>query len=220
MKKRKLYKLEISSDGEGVLAVSLVENPAIDKLFIYLSKDFQMIQLKEVNADKHILIGPVLIPELEILRIDDKGEEYYITFSKDTVVKVAQLFLSAQNNNNATLEHSVKLEDLSIVESWIVEDSLKDKSSFYDLTLPVGTWCVMMKVNNDDVWDNYVKLGKVKGFSLEGIFSSSLVEASAAVIAENIVELSDEDILDKLKQIIEANDEDEKTLELLREELQ
>jgi hypothetical protein len=56
------------------------------------------------------------------------------------------------------------------VESWIIEDEQKDKSRIYGLEMPVGTWMVSMKVNNDDVWNNYVKTGKVKGFSIEGFF--------------------------------------------------
>ena len=30
------------------------------------------------------------------------------------------------------------------------------------------------KVNNDDIWNNYVKEGKVKGFSIEGFFADKL----------------------------------------------
>ena len=71
---------------------------------------------------------------------------------------------------NATLEHNHKIEGLSLVESWIIEDSEKDKSRAYGLEYPVGTWMVSMKVNNDDIWEGYVKEGKVKGFSIEGWF--------------------------------------------------
>ena len=42
------------------------------------------------------------------------------------------------------------------------------------MELPIGTWMVSMKVNNDDVWENYVKTGKVKGFSIEGYFTDKL----------------------------------------------
>ena len=71
---------------------------------------------------------------------------------------------------NATLEHNEKIEGLSLVESWIIEDSDKDKSRAYGLEYPVGTWMVSMKVNNEDIWETYVKEGRVKGFSIEGWF--------------------------------------------------
>ena len=75
------------------------------------------------------------------------------------------------NQNNATLEHEKKMLDgMSVVESWIIEDEKTDKSRLYGFDLPVGTWMISMKVNNDEVW-NDVKEGKVRGFSIEGYFA-------------------------------------------------
>jgi len=54
----------------------------------------------------------------------------------------------------------------------IVEDSKVDKSALYGLNYPKGTWVAMMKVNNDDVWEQ-VKSGAIKGFSIEGKFSDN-----------------------------------------------
>ena len=43
--------------------------------------------------------------------------------------------------------------------------------SFFDKDdLPEGTWMATFKVDNDEVWNNYVKANKVKGISLEGNF--------------------------------------------------
>lgn len=182
-KKRKLYRMEISdmTDDNGVYALSLVYQPAIEELFVHMSKEVQMIQLQQVSGEKQMLVGPVLIPNKEISRVDDKtGEEYAIIFPEEVVEKAAQLYLLRQNNNNTTLEHSVELEDLSVVESWIIEDPLRDKATVYNMTYPKGTWMVKMKVNNKEIWDEYVKTGKVRGFSLEGMFGHRLVAASKA----------------------------------------
>ena len=62
---------------------------------------------------------------------------------------------------------------MTVVESWIVEDKVQDKSAKYDFNVPVGTWMVSMKVDNDEVW-NKVKLGEIKGFSIEGFFADKL----------------------------------------------
>jgi hypothetical protein len=62
---------------------------------------------------------------------------------------------------------------MSVVESWIVEDTEKDKTAKYEMSVPVGTWMISMKVNNDDIWEK-VKLGEVKGFSIEGYFADKL----------------------------------------------
>jgi hypothetical protein len=173
----------------GIDAVSVVQSPAIEENFIYLSK--HEIELKEVDAEKRILMGAALIPDKQIFRRNEK-EEYYIFFSKDTVRQASELFLMNSNQNNATYEHDQKLKGLSVVESWIIEDSKTDKSRLYNFNLPVGTWMISMKVNNDDVWQD-VKDGKVKGFSIEGYFADklemSLQDAEEQELINKIVEI-------------------------------
>jgi hypothetical protein len=173
----------------GIDAVSVVHSPAIEENFIALNK--HEIELKEVDAEKRILMGAALIPDKQIFRRNEK-EEYYIFFSKDTVRQASELFLMNSNQNNATYEHDQKLKGLSVVESWIIEDSKTDKSRLYNFNLPVGTWMISMKVNNDDVWKD-VKDGKVKGFSIEGYFADklemSLQEQEEQELINKIVEI-------------------------------
>lgn len=129
----------------------------------------QKVEFKEVSNEKRVLMGAAMIPDKPIYRLDG-DEEYYVFFTKETIRRASELYLMNGKQNNATLEHEVKLDGLSLVESWIIEDSEKDKSRAYGLNHPVGTWMVSMKVNNDDIWDNYVREGVVKGFSIEGWF--------------------------------------------------
>jgi hypothetical protein len=151
----------------GIQAISIVENPAIEEDFVDLAT--QKIEFATQNDEKRILMGAALIPNKPIYRRNGE-EEFYVYFSKDTIRKASELFFQNGNQNKSTLEHQAELQGLSVVESWIVEDEQKDKSSLYGLQMPVGTWMVSMKVNNDDIWINYVKTGKVKGFSIEGYF--------------------------------------------------
>ena len=174
----------------GVDAVSIVEFPAIESNFISLN---QQLELAKVDDEKRILMGAALIPNKHIYRRNG-DDEYYIFFSDDTVRKASELFLMNSNQNNATLEHEKKLKDLSIVESWIVEDTEMDKSKKYGLNAPVGTWMVTMKVNNDMIWNDFVKTGKVKGFSIEGYFADKL-EMSLEIAKE-------QELIDKIKSII------------------
>jgi len=160
----------------GIEAISIVDEPAIEENFIALSKQHQ-IKLAEVNKEKRILMGAALIPNKNIFRKNNE-DEYYIFFSEETVRKASQLFLMRGNQNKSTLEHQAQLHGLSVVESWIIEDDVHDKSRKYDLNMPIGTWMVSMKVNNDEVWQKYVKTGKVKGFSIEGYFTDK-IEMSA-----------------------------------------
>ena len=160
----------------GIEAISIVDQPAIEENFIALSKQHE-IKLAQVDEEKRILMGAALVPDKNIYRRDGE-EEYYIYFSKDTVRKASQLFLMRGNQNKSTLEHQAELHGLSVVESWIIEDEVHDKSRKYDMELPIGTWMVSMKVNNDEVWNDYVKTGKVKGFSIEGYFKDKLEMAA------------------------------------------
>ena len=166
--------LDEAQEMMGIEAISIVENPAIEENFLALKSD--EIKLAEVNKEKRILMGALLVPNKPIFRRNGE-DEYYIYFSKDTVLKASQLYLKNGNQNNSTLEHKHELNGLTLVESWIVEDEKYDKSRKYGLDVPVGTWMGAVKVNNDEIWDEYVKSGKVKGFSIEGYFADK-VEAT------------------------------------------
>jgi hypothetical protein len=170
MKPTKIIELVIDEKDEqtGIHAVSVVHSPAIEENFIALSK--LEVELKEIDLEKKILMGAALIPNKQIIRANKDGEPYYIYFSDDTVRKASELFLMRSNQNNATIEHAQKLSGMSVVESWLIEDEVHDKSVKYGFNLPKGTWMISMKVNNEDVWKD-VKDGKVKGFSIEGYFA-------------------------------------------------
>ena len=180
----------------GIEAISIVDRPAIEENFIALSQEHK-VELAEVDNEKRILMGAALIPNKNIYR-QSEDEEYYIYFSEDTVRKASELFLMRGNQNKSTLEHEAELHGLSVVESWIIEDETHDKSRKYDMDLPIGTWMVSMKVNNDEVWNDYVKTGKVKGFSIEGYFTDKLAMSSEFVTEEEATEILEE-IFDHLR---------------------
>ena len=209
--KKKVYSMFIDEEDmdAGVFAISLVESPAIEANWITLSKQLK-IELATADTEKRILLGPVLIPNKLIPRLDEEtGEEYDIKFDEAVIEKAAQLYMMRQHNNDATLEHAESINDLSVVESWLVVDSKNDKSNAYGLSYPIGTWMVMMKVNNPIIWEDYVKNGVVKGFSLEGLFGHNLVEASKQQHLVALSELTDifdseyaEELLATMKGII------------------
>jgi hypothetical protein len=176
---------------QGIEAVSVVEYPAIEENFIALAK--HQVELKEIDQEKRILMGPALTPNKKIYRKNEKTKrEWEIFFKEETVRKASELFLMRSNQNNATLEHAKDLDGMSVVESWIIEDDVHDKSVKYGFSLPKGTWMISMKVNNDDIWKR-VKAGEVKGFSIEGYFADkyemSLIENNNDLIINQLKEL-------------------------------
>ena len=152
----------------GIDAISIVEHPAIEENFVALNNQKEY-KLAEADTDKRLLTGALLVPNKTIYR-KDGDDEYYIYFTRETVRKASEMFLMNGYQNNSTFEHRLELSGLSLVESWIVEDEVKDKSQIYDMDLPLGTWVGTMKVTNEEVWKDFVKTGKVKGFSIEGYF--------------------------------------------------
>lgn len=167
----------------GVQAISIVGDPAIESNFIALSKEPE-IKLAKIDEEKRILLGPALIPNKTIYR-KDGDREYYVYFSNDTIRKASQLFLKNSRQGQSTLEHAMKLTGLTVVESWIVDDTEKDKSAFYGMKMPVGTWMTAIKVDNEQVWNNEVKNGNVKGFSIEGYFADKTDLSHVAKEDEN-----------------------------------
>ena len=199
----KLYELLIDENDlllSGVHALSIVENPAIQSDFIALG-DQKPVLLAEVNKDKQILMGAALIPSKPIYR-KDGDEEYYVYFSKETIAKTAEAFFRNNNQNNATLEHAEVLDNMTVFESWIVEDPEFDKSKKYGLEVPEGTWMVSMKVDDKDVWDNYVKDNKVFGFSIEGKFANVLRKESSDM---NFSDQVLDGTLELIKQFLKDN---------------
>ena len=165
----------------GIEAISLVENPAIEENWVAFAGD--QVNFAKQDEEKHILMGAALIPNKPIYRRDGENE-YYVYFSKETIRRASELFFQRGNQGESTLEHEKAIQGLTVVESWIIEGE-QDKSRMYGLDMPVGTWMVSMKVENDDVWENFVKKNLVKGFSIEGYFvdkvnMSEMREESAA----------------------------------------
>ena len=151
----KLFELTIDDDFlDEVFAISLVEDPAIESNFVWFDKE--KVQFQKIDNEKRLVVGPVLIPNKKIFRIDGEGNGYEVFFSPETIEKLAQGYLKKGYQAKTTVEHEDKVKGVTLVESWIKTSKL-DKSNSYGLNLPVGTWVGMMKIDNDEVWKDYVK---------------------------------------------------------------
>jgi len=97
--------LDESEELAGIEAISIVENPAIEEDFVALKN--QEYKFANIDTEKRILMGALLIPNKPIYRKNGK-DEYYIYFSKDTVLKASQLFLKKGNKKNSQQENREK----------------------------------------------------------------------------------------------------------------
>ena len=201
----RIVELILDEDQEiGIEAISVVENPAIEEDFIALKS--QEFKLAEVDKEKRILMGALLIPNKPIYRRNGE-DEYYIYFSKDTVLKASQMYLMQGKQNKSTLEQQYEINGLRLVESWLVEDKVHEKSVKYGMDLPLGTWVGAVKVNNDQIWNEFVKTGKVKGFSIEGYFADKMERPKESIKNElaKIEEAEAEYLLSQVKAIIKSD---------------
>ena len=184
----KIIELIIDEEAElfGIDAISIVSKPAIESSFLALNK--QKLTLTEADPDKRILIGAALIPDKMIYRHNGE-EEFHVYFSKKTIRRAMELFFKFGNQGNTTLEHEHKLNGLNVVESWIVDDPQMDKSKLYGLDVPKGTWMVSVKVDNDAIWQDWVKSDKVKGFSIEGYFIDKMQQETRSKLMSELTDI-------------------------------
>ena len=140
----------------------------------------EMSKLKEVEEsfsvtdEEQVLVGPLMTPNKLIKRRDADGE-YYVYFTEDTIKKLAYKAMKDKIIDRVNLEHdSANKVDAYLVESWLVEDETKDKAINYGFSPKKGQWYGKYKVDDSKIWQEYIKSGLVKGFSVEGIFSEML----------------------------------------------
>jgi hypothetical protein len=188
MEKRKVIKCVIDEEGKlGVYAIGLVEAPAIQENWVALSD----IKLTSLNEERRMLYGPALIPDKHILRLNpETKEEYYIYFDRETIYRASHLFLKKHLQNAHTLEHELAVTGCTVVESWYKE-SESDKATHLGINVPDGTWMIGTHVEDDGVWQE-VKAGRVKGFSIEGMFDEEQVKmTSVEPLANMLKEIED-----------------------------
>lgn len=196
--KPKIYNVEF--EGSEIFAISLVEFPAIEEEFIALSKEKKQPILL-MDEEKHIIIGCVLKPDFPIYRYDDIRGEYYIKFSKNTIEHLSQEFIK-RTDKSITLDHESDTNKVEVIESWVKVDMEKDKSNVYGLDVPVGSWLISCKVNDENIWQS-IKNGERNGFSIESLCALNEINLNTMTNKEQLesVVVSDS-FWDKLKQII------------------
>lgn len=164
----KRVKMVLANKSMGVSAISLVDSPAIEEGFVKLREDQKELKLS-FDSDKQIVTGPVMIPGQEIYR----NSSFYlgecmIFFDAETIKAASELYLSS-NKSAVTLQHKDDTNKVKICESWIIEDTEKDKSKMYGFELPVGTWMASHHVEDLEIWEK-IKSGEMNGYSIESIF--------------------------------------------------
>lgn len=136
----------------------------------WAQNDFAKFEFRIADEEQRLLYGPVMVPNKMILRRDEGGEPFYVFFSRKTIKKMAEKFLQQNKLHNTDIEHDgLVTTNNKLVESWVSDSMVHDKSYAMGFALPKGTWYVGYKINDDETWAD-IKEGRLKGFSLSGQF--------------------------------------------------
>lgn len=177
----KLTVYELKFDEElvdGVYGISLVEEPAMGVNFIKFNNQKEILFKSDVSEER-VLTGPILIPDELIYRNNIKGEPAYVYLNRDTISQLQKNFFKKGYQFNSTIEHMDKIDGVYFFESWIVRNPSNDVANELGFNVPAGTLMMSMKVDNDEVWEDFVKTGKVKGFSIDAMLDLLKVEMSS-----------------------------------------
>lgn len=163
-KKRKKYLVTKNSEA---YACSLVTSPAVEELFVAFNEEQPIVE-KFADEKKHMITGVVAVPNKPIFRRNADGEEYDIVFSAEAIEEMAKDFLKEYRQHEVTLQHQENAEGVYLVEQWIKNDMVYDKSLAIGLSkeLPIGSWIQTYYVDSNDVWQR-IESGELQGLSLE-----------------------------------------------------
>lgn len=195
-----LFEMFFDPDKEGVTAISLVTDPAIEvDFFAFNNETSEVKQVTPLKSDeaKQMIIAPVMIPNKQIYR---QALDGFVFFSEDSIQKFAYEYLK-HFNHNTTLEHKVKVDEgIYVVESWIVE-SENDKAYDYGFEVPKGTWMVKMHVVNPTLWDKYIASSELKGFSVEMFAGVKQIKTKTEMKKNAMLELFSKFLDETIKEV-------------------
>ena len=187
-KKLPIYNAEITDEMEGIFAISLVDYPATQSNFVYFNEDKAIQKFSIQNEEQRIVSGVVMLANTPIYRRDANGAEYYILFSEETIRLMAEKMLKDNNQNQVDLYHNGEMIGSVNLLELFIKDSQKGIVPTYLEDVPDGSLVATYKVRDDKVWEA-IKSGKLRGFSLAGIFGMSKEDSEEKDLQEILSQL-------------------------------
>jgi hypothetical protein len=187
MEKLPIYRFVVTEDDDAQLeAVAFVDSPAIEMNWqAFSSKQY----LFKADAEKRIISGPLMVAELPIYRRDESGE-YYGVFQKEDIYNLRNKFFKQGKSNlvNEMHDSNKMIEGVYMIESFLIDEARGiNAPTGYNLT--DGSWFGSYKIDNDEVWNDFIKSGEFKGFSVEGIFNTVKIGEKPQGIIEDIINI-------------------------------
>lgn len=196
-----IKKYIVNADESEIFAFSVVDSPAVESDFVYMSKENEKQEYVALESnEKHMLYGCALRPDFPIYRYDEEDGEYYIEFTKEAVEKLCRKYFQQSRQNTWTKQHMSEANGITVVESWIKTDMLYDKSIALglDKDLPIGTWFLGAYCDSNEVWEE-CKKGTYNGFSLEAMCALQSVNFNKQ---DMVADRKEDEMFEKTKQFI------------------
>ena len=190
MKKLPVYKMKINesdSTALGVDYVALVDDPAIQLDWMKFDKQIKF----SADNERRLIMGAFMVANMPIYRRDDARGEYYVVFDKETIYQIVQKFFrnGFVSNFNIMHDENQRVEGVYIIESFIVDETRGVSAPKAFENISQGSWLATVKVDNDELWNEYLKSGELKGFSVEGMFAMGEMEKTDEEILREIAEI-------------------------------
>jgi len=187
MDKIPIYRFKVDANDDSQLeAVAMVDSPAIEMNWQAFSNQIKFA----ADAEKRIISGPLMVAELPIYRRDAEHGEYYGIFTSEDIYNLRNKFFKNDKSKEVNMMHdsTMMVEGVYMVESFLI-DSKRGINSPEGFNLSDGSWFGSYKVDNEQVWNDYIKSGEFKGFSVEGLFNIVKIDAKPLSVIEQIIEV-------------------------------
>ena len=178
MTKLPVYEALISSEDDGIITISLVDDPAVESDFVCFAKDAgkQLFALKD--SAEHLITGCLMKADTLIYR-NENGYEYYIVFSKKVIQTMARKMLSDGTFKNIDTQHNGELLPqgaLTLMELYIKDSNKGIDPNFVDV--PDGSLMITFRIDDESIWSECLNGDYLNGFSLEGFFETKQIDFS------------------------------------------
>lgn len=188
-----IYRFVVGENDEAQLdAIAFVDEPAIEMNWqAFNTQQIDKNNFFKFNADteKRIISGPLMVANLPIYR-KDKGGDYYGVFKAEDIYNLRNKFFKQGKANLVNEMHNSDkmIDGVYMIESFII-DSKRGINAPKGYQLTDGSWFGSYKVDNDEIWNDFIKTGEFKGFSVEGIFNAVQIDTKPLNIIEQIIEI-------------------------------
>jgi hypothetical protein len=188
MDKLPIFRFIVGEDDEAQLeAVAFVDTPAIEMNWqAFNNKQYSF----KAEVEKRIISGPLMVADLPIYRRTKEEGEYYGVFQKEDIYNLRNKFFKQGKSNlvNEMHDSNKMIDGVYMIESFLIDKERGiNAPKGYELT--DGSWFGSYKIDNDEIWNDFIKSGEFKGFSVEGLFKTVKIDEKPQTIIDEIINI-------------------------------